>query len=198
METLQTLPANYHPHAEFTMKDNRRLVIMNIAGLFLVVIFGWLFSAAAFWLRPAEAASALVFNLTGAGGLWGVAVVLIITIATITLHEAVHGLTFIFISRARPVFGFRWVYAFAAAPGYYIPRNRYLPVALAPLVVISVLGVALMTVVPANWLIGIILMCVVNASGSIGDLWVSWMLLRLPDGVLAHDQGETITFYVPG
>ncbi len=197
MDTMQTLPANYRLASAISMKDQRLLIKLNIAGFFLLILFGWLFSAAAFWLRPNEAAASLTFEFSGAGGLLTVLVVLIITFVTIVLHEGIHGLAFMIFAKVRPTFGFRWVYAFAAAPGYFIPRNRYLPVALAPLVVISLLGVALMAVVPAQWLTAILLACVVNASGSVADLWVVWLLLRLPPKALASDLGEAIELYVP-
>jgi len=197
MDTTQTLPANYRLTSAISMKNQRLLLKLNVAGFFLLILFGWLFSAAAFWLRPDDAASSLILDLTGAGGLRTVLFVLIITFGTIVLHEGIHGLAFMIFANVRPTFGFRWVYAFAAAPGYFIPRGRYLPVALAPLVVISLLGLALMAVGPAQWLTAILLACVVNASGSVADLWVVWLLLRLPAETLASDLGEAIELYVP-
>lgn len=197
MHTTQTLPANYRLAAEVSMKNSGLLVKLNIAGFFLLIFFGWLFSAAVFWLRPGEAASALVLNFSGVEGIGRLLFVLLIIFAVIVLHEGVHGLGFIYFAGTRPTFGFRWVYAFAAAPNAYIPRDRYLPIALGPLVVISVLGAASMAVVPPQWLMPLVLACVVNASGSVADLWVTWLLLRLPKETLALDLGEKIELYVP-
>lgn len=197
MDTTQTLPPNYRLAAAISMKDNRLLFKLNVAGFFLLIVFGWLFSAAAFWLRPDVAAASLILDLGDAGGLRTILVVLLITFVTIVLHEGIHGLAFIVFGKVRPTFGFRWIYAFAAAPGNFIPRDRYLPVALAPLVVLSLVGVALMAVVPAQWLTAILLACVVNASGSVADLWVAWLLLRLPAEALASDLGEKIELYLP-
>lgn len=197
MNTTQTLPQHYRLSAEVSMQNHGLLVRLNLIGLLLVVVFGWLFSAAAFWLRPNEAAAALSFSFGGADALWTVVVVLLITFVTIVFHEVVHGLGFLFIGRVRPTFGFRWVYAYAAAPGSYIPRNRYLPIALAPLVVISILIVAMMVLVPARWLTALVLMGVINSAGAVADIWVVWLLLRRPPETLAHDQGDKIGLYVP-
>lgn len=197
MATIQTLPPNYRLAAAISMKDKGLLIKLNIAGFFLLILFGWLFSAAAFWLRPDIAATSLILDLGGAGGLRTILVVLVITFVAIVLHEGIHGLAFRVFGKVRPTFGFRWVYAFAAAPGNFIPRDRYLPVALAPLVVLSILGVALMAVAPAQWLTAILLACVVNASGSVADIWVAWLLLRMPAETLASDLGEKIELYVP-
>jgi hypothetical protein len=61
------------------------------------------------------------------------------SVLIIPLHELVHGLLFWVFTRRRPLFGLRLpFYAFAAAPvDVYLPRNPYLVVALAPLVLLK-------------------------------------------------------------
>ncbi len=53
-----------------------------------------------------------------------------VLIVTLVLHELVHGLCFWSFTRDRPRFGWKLIYAYAAAPGWYLPRGRYLTVAL--------------------------------------------------------------------
>lgn len=197
MDTLQQLPENYQLSAGFSIKDNGLLLKLNIAGFFLLMLSGWLFIAAAVWLRPEEAATFLEVKWGGFEGLWSILFVLVLVFVTIVLHEAVHGLGFIRLAKARPKFAFRGVYAYAAAPGYYIPRDPYLKIALAPLGVISLIGLVLMVLVPAAWIGPLILICVVNASGAVGDLWVAWLLLRNPPEAYAQDDGDEIKIYAP-
>lgn len=197
MDTLQKLPENYQLSANFSIKDTGMLLKMNVAGFFLLILFGWLFIAAAVTLRPDDAATFLVVKWSGVEGLWSVAILLVLIFAAIVVHEAVHGLGFMLLAKARPIFAFRGVYAYAAAPGYYIPRNPYLVIALAPLVVISLAGVVLMAFVPPLWIAPLVLVCVVNSSGAVGDLWVAWMLLRHPPEALAQDRGDEIEIYAP-
>ncbi|MHB8192776.1 MAG: DUF3267 domain-containing protein [Bellilinea sp.] len=197
MDTLQSLPENFRLSASFSIKDSGMLLKMNIAGFLLLILFGWLFMAAASILRPEDAATFLVVQWTGVEGLWSVAIVLVLIFATIVLHEAIHGLGFMLLAKARPIFAFRGVYAYAAAPGYYIPRNPYLVIALAPLVVISLAGVVLMAFVHPVWIAPLVLVCVVNSSGAVGDLWVAWLLLRHPAEALAQDRGDEIEIYAP-
>ena len=193
----QTLPDNYILRKSFNAKDPRTSLAMNANGLAALFLFGWLFFIIANWLRPAESANLLNFSSTGGGLLLRIVGVLVLMFVLIYIHEGIHGLGFWLATRTRPVFGFRVIYAYAAAPDWYIPRDSYLLVGLAPFVVISALGVFLMAVVPAGAIAAVLLFVVMNASGSIGDLWVVLLLLRQPADALACDKGDEVRFYAP-
>lgn len=74
-----------------------------------------------------------------ANGGWGLLVVVLAVIS----HELIHALFFRFFTGEWAIFGFKGIYAYAAAPQWYIPRNLHIAVALAPLVILSLLGVLL-------------------------------------------------------
>ena len=197
MDATRTLPENYHLSAGFNLKDRKMLLIMNAAGLVLLVLFGWLFTKLAIWLRPADATAFMTLKWEGIGIFLTIVIVLAILFVTITIHEAIHGLGFYALANAKPVFAFRGAYAYAAAPNWYIPRNKYLVTALAPFVLISVIGVGLMTIAPATWIAPLVLACVINASGAVGDLWVALLLLRQPPEALSNDAGDEIKIFTP-
>ncbi|MHB0987564.1 MAG: DUF3267 domain-containing protein [Bellilinea sp.] len=198
MNAVQTLPENYRRCAGLNMKNLGLQLKMNIAGFFLLVLFGWLFTAAAVYLRPDEAATFLLLKWEGVSGILTIVIVLALMFFTIVVHEAIHGLGFILLAKAHPIFAFRGVYAYAAAPEWFIPRDPYLMIGLAPFMVISLVGLALMAIVPAVWIAPLVLMCVVNASGAVGDLWVAVLLLRQPPEALSNDTGDEINIYAPG
>lgn len=195
MQATQTLPENYQPAAHFSMKDQKMLILSNLAGLVLLVIFGYLFIAYSTAVRPESAGVFLSIKLEGLQALRTVLVLLLVIFITLTLHEAVHGLGFRLLANARPIFAFRGAYAFAAAPGWYIPRNQYLVIGLAPFVIISLVGLGLIAIAPPAWILPLIIACVINASGAVGDLWVAVILLRQPATALANDLGDDITIY---
>ena len=198
MKPTQTLPDNYHPIGSFDLRNNpQKLLQLNILGLFLFAGTGWLFSALLFALRPEEARSGLVIGFSSLGGIvQAILVVVGLTALMIVMHEAVHGAFFWIFTRTLPKFAFKGVYAYAAAPAWYLPKTQYLLVALAPLVLLSLLGVALMLVVPAGGFIILLLFLVSNASGAVGDLWVVGWLLRQPNSCYANDQGDAVTLYL--
>ena len=104
----------------------------------------------------------------------------------LVLHEGIHGLIFALMG-GRPRFGARLPLAlYCGAPNQLFTRNAYLAVGLAPLVLISLGGIALIVLAPTIapfvqlGLIG-------NFSGAAGDLWAARILLRQPPRMLIQD-----------
>jgi hypothetical protein len=110
------------------------------------------------------------------------------------LHEAVHGIA----ARAfgaRPTFGVGAGFAYTTfrEPIRPIP---YLIVGVAPLLVLSVLGLIVLTLrplAPGQTLIFL----VGNATGAFGDLWMIWQLPKLPRGSLICDLADGFAYYLP-
>ena len=120
-------------------------------------------------------------------GLAGIGVVALLSVATIVVHELVHGLAY-------RLLGYRVQYglalnmgaAYAAAFGQFQSRRDNLVVALAPLVVFTVVLTPLLAG-PLPVALAAFLVFVVNTSGAIGDLYLAWRLLRMPEGALLYD-----------
>jgi hypothetical protein len=198
MPATQTLPSDFHPIGTFDLKNNpQALLQLNILGFVLFAISAWVFWYALQAIRPDEARFGLTIGFSNLNGIiQAILAVIAVTAGMIVLHEAAHGLFFWLFTRSRPIFAFRVVYAYAAAPTWYIPKGQYLVVALAPLVLLSLLGVALMAILPSEWFMLLLLFLVSNASGAIGDLWVVGWLLRQSAPCYALDQGDAVTLYV--
>ena len=193
------LPEGYRSIGTLDLTKNLRLLVyMNIAGAVLLVGFYYLFIRAAMWMRPEAASQGLTSSFQGLGGVLVILLaVVIIYAAVIVLHEGTHGIFLAWFTRTRPVFAFRGYYAYAAAPGWYFPRNQYMLVSLAPLVLLSLLGLVLLAFVPAGWFLTVISFAAFNGSGAIGDLAVFIWLLRQPPTCLAYDVGDAVTLNLP-
>jgi hypothetical protein len=193
------LPEGYRPVGTLNLTKNLRLLVyLNIAGAVLLVGFYYVFIRAALWMRPEVARQGLS---GGSLNLSGMLVLLLAVIgvyaAVIVLHEATHGIFMFGFTHSRPVFAFRGYYAYAAAPGWYFPRDQYVLVSLAPLVLLSLLGLVVLAFVPAGWFLAVISFMAFNASGAVGDLAVFFWLLRQPSTCLAYDVGDAVTLYLP-
>jgi hypothetical protein len=115
----------------------------------------------------------------------------------ILLHEVIHGLFFWLYTHQRPIFAFKGAYAYAAAPDWYLPRNKYVVVGLSPLILISLAGLLLLTIAPLSFFPSILIAMIFNAAGAVGDLIVvGWLLLQQPDS-LVRDYGDMFTVYQP-
>jgi len=198
MKPTRNLPEAFHTVGSFDLRNNpKALLQLNLWGFVLFALSAWGFIAALYLLRPGEIRAGLVFGFSSLGHILQVVVViLVVTAVMIVVHEAVHGLFFWLFTHSVPRFAFKGVYAYAAAPDWYLPKYEYLVVALAPLVGLSAIGIGLMAVVPYTWFTVLLLFLVTNASGAIGDLWVAGWLLRQPDACYANDLGDAVTLYV--
>jgi len=199
MPATQHLPEGYRSIGTLDItKDMRLLIYMNIAGLVLLFVFYYVFIRAALWMRPEAARQGLAAGIHGLGGV-AIAILAVIGIyaAVIILHEGAHGIFLAWFTRTRPVFAFRGYYAYAAAPGWYFPRGQYMLVSLAPVVLLSLLGLVVLAFVPPGWFLAVISFVAFNGSGAVGDLAVFYWLLRQPSTCLAYDVGEAVTLYLP-
>ena len=174
-------------------EKNSRLVILNLLSLPLFAVCLGLF----FWLARAVGRipedmgiDSLASFLPLLGGL----------VLMPVLHELVHGISMRSFG-ARPRYGFLWkaMAFYATAPGFAFQRRRYLVVALSPLVVLSLLAVLLMALLPGTPWIGLIaFIAALNATGAIGDLWITGLVLRYPKDAYIVDERDGVRIFLPG
>ena len=193
MKATQKLPKTYRPGEEFNLQNLKTVLGLNAAGLVGLVVFGWLFLQFAFRVRP-EIVTAGLRSILGSMSILSFAVTLVVTMV---VHELVHGFFFWLYTRDRPKFGFNLLYAYAAAPGWYFPRNQFIWVGLAPLVVLSLVGLLLLPAVPFSWVPLLVLGLILNAAGAVGDLWVVAWLAGRPRESFLQDRGPTMQIFLP-
>jgi hypothetical protein len=190
-KAVKTLPPDYQPLYSLDLKSNIRVAMsLNLAVLFMFFIWGYFFIRIGTILRP----SAWFGDQTFLVEIELLHVVMVFIIMVI-LHEGIHGLFFWLFTRERPHFGFKLLYAYAAAPDWYIPRDKYILVGLSPLVLVSIVGVAIIPWFPVQWLPGLILFLTVNAAGSMGDAFIIFVTLSHPKDALIQDLGDSFTIY---
>lgn len=189
MKPVKNLDAEYILAGEF---GNRKLIIgLNLVGLAMLFLFGWIFFQIASAIRPEIESPSLSGVLRGSetlGLLLGLFLVLVI-------HELVHGFFFWTFTGDRPKFGVHILYAYAAAPGWYFPRNYFLVVGLAPFVCITLVGLLMLPVVPFQIVPVLVLSLIFNAAGSVGDFAICGWLATQPKTLMVQDFGPKMTFY---
>ncbi|MBN2501314.1 MAG: DUF3267 domain-containing protein [Anaerolineales bacterium] len=192
MNPTKTLPEAYQQLYSLDLSKNiLALIALNAAALPIFFIAGWVFIRLSIWLRPAYWQGGEILAL-GLGELIGV---LIAIVLMLVIHEAIHGIFFWIFTKERPRFGFHGLYAYAAAPDWYLPRNKYLVVGLAPLVLISVVGVLVMPITPLVAFPALFTLLVLNAAGAIGDIYVTLRLLFGPEDVFVNDHGDKFAVF---
>jgi Putative zincin peptidase len=122
----------------------------------------------------------------------------IVVVLLFAAHELVHGLILLgYGIRAR--FGVQLTARvlpalYTTAPGEQFTRLQFLTIALAPLIVVSLIG-ALLVLMPFGG--SLVLPLATHLGGCIGDLWLAALVLRQPRGTRVEDQRNGVIFVRP-
>lgn len=195
MNPTKTIPETYDLAWDVDMKKDARLNwILQWVAIVWFVIVGWILWQIVSILRPDFVVEIPTDTL---GGLFLLVMTLVIIFITIILHELVHGFFFWFFTQEKPLFGFKLNYAYAAAPDWYFPKDKYLVIALSPLVVLTVFGLLAIALIPPAW-IGILFLSIVfNAGGAVGDLYIGMRIGVEAQNVWVKDKGDAFEVYRP-
>ncbi|MGA2504014.1 MAG: DUF3267 domain-containing protein [Anaerolineales bacterium] len=189
-------PENAVPVYSLNLKKNKAALWgMNVGSVLLLFLFGWLFLTYVQQVRPGIMAEVIFVSVSP---IYFVISLIGIFAVLIVVHELIHGIFFWTFTRQRPKFGLRGWYAFASAPGWYFPRRQYLVISLAPVVCLSVLGMILLVILPADVLALALFAVILNAASSVGDLWITVRLLCERRLVVVEDVGDGMYFYALG
>jgi hypothetical protein len=153
------------------------LIMLIIGGIFFVVVdLLAYFGRYQHWLAPLS--------------VWGIVLWLVLNIIgyiiILGIHEVIHGLVFAFWG-GKPHFGAKLPVAlYCGAREQLFARNYYLAVGLAPLIVITIVGI-IVTILYPGVAAYLLLAFAGNFSGAAGDIVASRKVARLPAGVLIED-----------
>jgi len=189
-----SLPENYQEVLSWKVTGKpMRVIALNIFGVLLFVIFGMIFSSLA--ISVGKLSSEGNFRL----GLGEISLTVAGIVVTFILHELTHGLVMQMFG-AKPKYGIIWkgLMLYATSPEYAYRRNNYVVIALAPFVFISVLVVLGMWILQGTAWVALLAICgVVNASGAVGDMWITMIVLRYAATAYVMDERDGIRVFLP-
>ena len=109
-------------------------------------------------------------------------------IAYIPLHELTHGIVMFALSGVPPKYGLKLPYAYAGSTVWF-DRKSHVVTALAPVVVWGIALQVAIALLPGEWFWPIWIVQISNLSGSAGDLYTAWALIRMEGDLLIQDTG---------
>jgi hypothetical protein len=174
-----------HKADELALLEEQQLQPLARLSLFLLIIGGVVFAALniLFYFLHYQRffAQLSVESIV----LW-IVVSIVGYIVILPIHEGIHGLAFAFWG-GRPHFGAKLPLAlYCGARGQLFRRDEYLVVGLAPLVVITVIGVVLIVWTPG--VAGYLWFALAgNFSGAAGDVLAAQRLQRLSQDIVVED-----------
>lgn len=182
MNCTAQLPAGYEQVLEIDMQNNKKLawLVNGLAAAIMVVMFilGCLISP----FRLGE--FRLLHMLSLLFGLF----------AYIVLHELTHGVCMKLYGSKTVKYGFTALYAYAGSSDYF-GRTAHRIISLAPIVIWSVVLLALNFFVDGAWFWVIYWLQICNVSGAAGDLFVTVKFAKMPSDILIRDSGAAMTVY---
>lgn len=186
------LPENYQEVFSWKVTGKpMRVIALNIVGVILFIIFGMIFSSIA--ISVGRMTSEGNFRL----GLGEMGLAIAGIVLTFVLHELTHGLTMQMFG-ASPRYGIIWkgLMLYATSPGYAYRRNNYVVISLAPFVFISVLVILGMWILQGTAWVALLAICgIVNASGAVGDMWITMIVLRYAATAYVMDERDGIRVF---
>ncbi len=191
LQATKTLPHNFALFHSLDLTNRKLLIGMNVMGVLLLFVFGWLFWGIAAWLMP----QLFLLQLQIFFRAMRISTVLLTIALVVVLHELCHALFFWLFSRERPQIGFNLLYAYAAAPDWYFTRNQFVLIGLAPVLLLTLAGLVALPWVSVVTTSHLVLGLTVNAAGAIGDFIVVMWVLGQPANILLRDEGTAVSAY---
>ena len=169
------------------VKNKKEALLVNIYGIIIMVVM-------AVFIPLLIMGGIIEFNLETTFPLFFI-VLLLSLILYIPLHEIVHGIVLKNYTDEKLSFGWKLVYAYCGSKEAVVDRKEYYAVALAPVLVFSVVFISLMFLNPSLSLVWYV-MEIMNVSGSVGDIYVSIKLRKEKSrDILITDSGTDMSFW---
>lgn len=169
------------------VKNKKEALLVNIYGIIIMVVM-------AVFIPLLIMGGIIEFNMETTFPLSFI-VLLISLILYIPLHEIVHGIVLKKYTDEKLSFGWKLVYAYCGSKEAVVDRKEYYAVALAPLLVFSVVFISLMVLNPSLSFVWYV-MELMNVSGSVGDIYVSIKLRKEKSrDILITDSGTDMSFW---
>ena len=188
---VRALPPDYREVRYMSINERGVLLWLNVMSLVPLMIGGLLvFGLLLVYheaLNAPLAIAALPESMPSQLGL-------LLVVLILPLHELVHGVV---IARYghKPRYGVKLFVLFATSDGALFRRNEFVRIALAPLVVISIVGSVIMLFLPFGLGYWIALAITLNAAGAIGDLWMTAVALRYDSSALVRDEADSMRIF---
>jgi hypothetical protein len=181
------LPEGYEEYKKIDFVNSKKdAVIVNVCALIIAMLLIFLTDVPFKTVIPKGGFFPVMLKIV---------LLLIALFAYIVLHEAIHGIAIGLFTKSRPHFGIQSTYAYTGSEGY-IDKRSYIIIALAPMIILGACLLAILFSVPIEWYWFVYILVILNFAGSAGDLYVTWLTLRLPKEALIHDEGVTMTVFV--
>lgn len=192
MKYYKELPNGYKEVYSIDAGNTKTGLILNLIGLPIMIVMFIILM-----VIKSLVCGKINFDLSDGKTSLVLFILCIVMILYIIIHELTHGLFYKFFTKEKLKFGLKLTCAYCGVPTIYMKKIPMIITALAPFVIYSLIGVVLMIVVPYNVIfLAIDILFSAHAAGCVGDIYVSFLLIKYPKETLVNDTGAKQTFYI--
>ena len=112
----------------------------------------------------------------------------------IILHEAIHEYFMNKFSGIKAYFGHTRFCVYAGSDAYF-NKKHYIIISLAPVVILGIVLFIMNAIVPQRYFWIIYFVQIGNLTGAAGDLYVTYLMSKMPDDTLTQDTGVSMTMH---
>lgn len=201
MRAVRELPAGYEEIGKLDWEEsvvNRR--VLHILRFAAAIFFVPLFAGATIAVRPTEPFNPVdlwTISIPGFGAFGAYLALLLVVAGTLYLHQLVHAAAARLTGGTAPQLALRGLRLSVSVPLRYLSKAVMIATAVSAFLVISVLGVALISLVPAEAIAWLYLPVVANAIASARDVMkLSWLAVA-PRRCLFSHGGDVLKAFAP-
>lgn len=192
MKYYKELPNGYKEVYSIDAGNTKTGLILNLIGLPIMIVMFIILM-----VIKSLVCGKINFDLSDGETSLVLFILCIVMILYIIIHELTHGLFYKFFTNEKLKFGLKLTCAYCGVPTIYMKKIPMIITALAPFVIYSLIGVVLMIVVPYNVIfLAIDILFSAHVAGCVGDIYISFLLIKYPKETLVNDTGAKQTFYI--
>lgn len=192
MKYYKELPNGYKEVYSIDAGNTKTGLILNLIGLPIMIVMFIILM-----VIKSLVCGKINFDLSDGETSLVLFILCIVMILYIIIHELTHGLFYKSFTKEKLKFGLKLTCAYCGVPTIYMKKIPMIITALAPFVIYSLIGVVLMIVVPYNVIfLAIDILFSAHVAGCVGDIYISFLLIKYPKETLVNDTGAKQTFYI--
>lgn len=192
MKYYKELPNGYKEVYSIDAGNTKTGLILNLIGLPIMIVMFIILM-----VIKSLVCGKINFDLSDGETSLVLFILCIVMILYIIIHELTHGLFYKSFTKEKLKFGLKLTCAYCGVPTIYMKKIPMIITALAPFVIYSLIGVVLMIVVPYNVIfLAIDILFSAYVAGCVGDIYISFLLIKYPKETLVNDTGAKQTFYI--
>ena len=191
---MNDIIGNFKQIDSLNFRDNKKQLflsyLLRVVGL---IIFGILFLLVTRYLTNSNEITLkelINIEIKSIEPIFSIILIILDVSVVIFFHEIIHASVVFITHRQKPKIGIRGLIVYAAAPDSVLTKSQFIITALAPFLVISIIGCILIIFTPQSFWSWVFIPTVINAAAAGGDFIAVIWALKQPREANFIDKGD--------